>query len=197
MIPQEDITAVILAGGQGRRMGGADKGLVEFEGRPLIAHVIGAISDQVQGLLLSVNRNLQRYQQFGYPLVTDAIGNYQGPLAGILSAMQVAQTPYLLTLPCDGPRVPGDLVPRLAHTLEGADTQLAVVHDGERLQSAYALISMQLKQDLEGFLARGERKLGLWQANQHPAQADFSDTPASFININTDEQMRHLQSDAD
>lgn len=196
MIPAEDITAVILAGGRGRRMGGADKGLVDFNGHPLVAQVIEAISPQVRTLLISANRNLVRYQQFGYPVVADSLNDYQGPLAGILAALELVQTPYIVTLPCDGPALPGDLVKRLSVALERAKGEIAVAHDGERLQSAYALIPVKLKLDLQAYLTSGDRKLGLWLTSHQMIQVDFSDVSASFANINTEaDRQRLMQSD--
>jgi molybdenum cofactor guanylyltransferase len=196
VIPQDDITGVILAGGRGRRMGGADKGLVDFNGRPLVAQVIDAIFPQVRTLLISANRNLVRYQQFGYPVVADSIQDFQGPLAGILSALKMVQTPYIVTLPCDGPRLAGDLVERLATALQRENGEVAVAHDGERLQSAYALIPVNLRSNIEDYLASGERKLGLWLASHPMIEVDFSDNPSTFANINTEEDwQRLLQSD--
>ena len=176
---------MILAGGRGSRMGGADKGLMEFDGQPMVARVIEAISPQVRSLLISANRNLVRYQQFGYPVVADSLNEFQGPLAGILAALEVVQTPYIVTLPCDGPRPPPDLVQRLSTALRSEQGEIAVAHDGERLQSAYALLPVSLTADLQAYLARGDRKLGLWLERHQRVQVDFSDVSACFANVNT------------
>ena len=197
MIKREDITAVILAGGRGKRMGGADKGLVEFEGHPLIAHAIELVTPLVKTLLISANRNLMRYQQFGYPVVTDSLSKFQGPLAGILAAMETVRTPYILTLPCDGPRLPVDLVERLANALQREEARVAVAHDGQRRQSTYALIPVDLKQHLRNFLANGDRKLGLWLESHRLAQADYSDTPSVFANINSEMDKQRLLMERD
>lgn len=197
MIKREDITAVILAGGRGKRMGGVDKGLVEFEDRPLVAHAIELISPQVNTLFISANRNLVRYQQFGYPVVTDSSSDFQGPLAGILAAMEVVETPYTLTLPCDGPLLPADLVKRLTIALQREEAQIAVAHDGQRQQSTYALIPVELKEHLQTYLANGDRKLGLWLQSHRLAQADYSDTPSVFANINSEEDKERLLTERD
>lgn len=193
MIGRDDITAVILAGGQGRRMGGVDKGLVDFHGRPLIEHVIAAISGQVGGLMINANRNLVLYQGFGYPVFADSMGDFQGPLAGFLAAMEVAQTPYIVTVPCDGPLLANDLVARLTTALERESAELAVAHDGQRLQPVYGLIPTRLKTSLQRYLDGGDRKIDLWYALHRMARADFSDLPNSFVNVNTEEERKRLQ----
>ncbi|MEJ2454451.1 MAG: molybdenum cofactor guanylyltransferase MobA [Candidatus Thiodiazotropha sp.] len=190
---QEQITAVILAGGRGRRMGGVDKGLVEFNGRPLIEHVIEAIAPQVHDLMINANRNLVRYQTFGYPVIADSLNDYQGPLAGFLAAMEMARTPYIVTVPCDGPLLAADLVERLVQARERDSAEIAVAHDGQRMQPVYALIPVSLKQSLQHYLDGGDRKIDLWYAPHRVALADFSDLPATFVNINTEEERDRLQ----
>lgn len=192
VIPQEDVTAVILAGGRGRRMGGEDKGLLDFNGRPLVVRVIDAISPQVRSLIISANRNLERYQQFGYPVVADSLNDYQGPLAGILAALERVQTPYLISVPCDGPLLAADLVERLSAAMQREPGVIAVAHDGERMQSAYALIPVDLKSDLEQYLAAGDRKLGLWLERHQLVLVDCSDVAASFANLNTEADRQRL-----
>lgn len=197
MTPHPDITAVILAGGRGSRMGGLDKGLVDFKGRPLISHVIDAIAGQVEALLINANRNLERYGEFGYPVVSDSLGEYQGPLAGLLAAMRVARTRDIVTLPCDGPLIRDDLVERLLQARRRDRAEIAVAHDGQRLQPVYALIPVALRESLQVYLDGGDRKIDLWYTRHSMALADFSDMPMSFVNINTaEERERLLQSDA-
>ncbi len=188
-----DITAVILAGGKGRRMQGKDKGLIALNGKPLIQHVISAIAPQVGQLVINANRSLQQYAELGYPVVSDTLDDYQGPLAGFLAAMQSISTPDMVSVPCDGPLLPHDLVKRLVAGRERAAADIAVVHDGQRLQPAYALMPTHLKQDLEAFLESGGRKIGLWYAQHNVVQVDFSDTPEAFLNINTPGDRDKLQ----
>ena len=118
-IDREDITAVILAGGQGRRMGGQDKGLIEFDGKPLVAILVEQLSQQTVKIVINANRNHERYQQFGYPVITDALEDYQGPLAGFASAMAAVDSQFILTLPCDGPLLSDDYVARFIDELQG------------------------------------------------------------------------------
>ncbi len=196
MSTQDQITAVILAGGRGRRMGGIDKGLVEFHGRPLIEHVIEALAGQVRTLIINANRNLVRYQRFGFPVIADSLNDYQGPLAGFLAAMETAQTPYIVTVPCDGPLLADDLVERLVQAREREAAEIAVAHDGQRMQPVYALIPVDLKQSLQRYLDGGDRKIDLWYARHRVALADFSDLPSTFVNINTEEERDRLQGEA-
>lgn len=196
MIPQPtEITAIILAGGRGRRMGGKDKGLVELNGIPLIDHVLSAVSPQAGQLIINANRNIVEYQRYGFPVVSDTMEDYQGPLAGFASAMAVAKTEYIVTIPCDSPVLPPDLVQRLVHALQREDAKLAVAHDGERLQPVFALIQVKLLPSLLEFLRRGDRKIDLWYAQHKMAKADFSDIPETFLNINTPGDQQQLQQD--
>jgi len=192
-ISLDEVTAVILAGGRGRRMGGMDKGLVDLEKRPLIAHVLNAIVPQAGSVLINANRNAEKYREFGYRIVSDTLDDYQGPLAGFASAMAVASTPYIVTLPCDGPLVPTDYVQRMINALEMSENEIAVAHDGDRMQPVYALLPVGLMSDLEAFLAEGDRKIDLWYSRRHVALADFSDCPEAFRNINTPGERDQLQ----
>lgn len=184
-----DITAVVLAGGQARRMGGIDKGLVPFGGRPLAAWVAGALRPQVARVLVNANRNAEVYAPFADGVLADDLGGYQGPLAGMAAAMAAAPTPWIVTAPCDSPFVPPDLVDRLAAARDAAGAAIVVAHDGERLQPVFALIACRLRGTLDAFLARGERKIDLWYADQGYATADFADRPRMFLNFNTPDEL--------
>jgi len=188
MPTHDDITGVILAGGQARRMGGEDKGLVALGGRPMIEYALAALEPQVGDLLINANRNHERYAGYGFPVLADRQSGYCGPLAGMVSAMAAACTPYLATVPCDCPQLPGDLVERLAHALGRDDADIAVAHDGERMQPVFALIKTGLIDDLESWLDSGERKIDRWYARHRVALADFSDCPQTFENVNTPEE---------
>lgn len=182
------ITAVILAGGKARRMGGQDKGLVELAGRPLIEHVIARIEPQVSRILINANRNTGQYARYGYPVVSDTLSDFQGPLAGFLAAMQRVESDFILTIPCDGPSLPDDLVSRLYNARQAAQAEIAVAHDGNRMQPVYALITTQLQGSLAAFLAAGERKIDRWYGQHNTVSVDFSDAPETFLNINTLEE---------
>jgi molybdenum cofactor guanylyltransferase len=193
MSPKQGITAVILAGGRGSRMGGIDKGLVEFNGKPLIEHVIAAIVDQVDAVIINANRNREEYATYGYPVVADSMGDYQGPLAGFLAAMEAVSTSDILCVPCDGPLLADNLAQRLVNARERAHADIAVAHDGHRLQPVYALIPIYLKESLQAYLDDGDRKIDLWYARHRMALADFSDAPTTFVNVNTPEERDELQ----
>ncbi|WP_369681230.1 molybdenum cofactor guanylyltransferase MobA [Chromatium okenii] len=187
------ITGVILAGGRARRMDERDKGLMLLSNRPLVAWAIAALKPQVTTLLISANRNVARYAAYGFPVVTDEIADFAGPLAGILSAMTVAQTAWLLTMPCDTPHSPADLGQRLAQAVITEQATLAVATLGRQRQPLHALLPVALAADLREYLASGERKVGNWYARQRVAWVDFSDRPNAFINLNTSAELRTLE----
>ncbi len=188
-----DITGVILAGGKARRMGGEDKGLVEFAGRPLVEWVIDSLRPQVQTLVINANRNQDRYASYGYPVIADAMADFQGPLAGFSSALAAVRTPWIVTVPCDGPYPAPDLVQRLCNALAEQGAELAVASDGQRMQPVYALIPRALAPSLEAFLAAGERKIDRWYAQHRTALAEFADRPDCFANINSAEDVARLR----
>lgn len=186
------VTGVILAGGMARRMGGQDKGLVELAGRPLVEWAIAALRPQVAALIVSANRNHGRYREYGFPVVADRMADFQGPLAGFVSALAVAETPWIVTVPCDGPYPAPDLVARLCAALTRAQAQIAVAADASRLQPVYALIPRALAADLDAFLASGERKVERWYDRHRTVTVDFSDRPECFVNINTADEVERL-----
>ena len=191
-IQNSDITAVILAGGQGRRMGGQDKGLIEFDGRLIIEILIERLRDQHLDILINANRNQTTYQTYGYPVISDELKDFQGPLAGFASAMATVKTDFILTLPCDSPVLADNFSERFinAHNRNGA--AVCVAHDGERLQPVYALIDSGLLNDLKQFLESGDRKIDRWYAKYNYEIVDFSDDTAMFENINTPEDQQRL-----
>jgi len=186
----KNVTAVILAGGRATRMGGEDKGLLPLMGRPMIAHVIDAVAPQVGAVVISANRNLERYAQFGLEVMTDHSDAFDGPLAGVRQAMLAAATPLLVTAPCDAPFVPRDLVARLAAGKARKHAAAAVAHDGTRLQPLFALFDTALLPLLTTYLEQGERKVEIWLASIPAAVVDFSDEAQAFVNINTTEDIR-------
>lgn len=190
---RENITGVVLAGGMARRMGGQDKGLVPFRGRPLIAWVVEALAPQVKGLVINANRNRDTYMRYGCPVVADEIEGFQGPLAGFASAMAVVDTPWIVTLPCDGPFPAPDLVERLCAAIVRQRAEIAVATDGERMQPVYALLPVALAPSLRRFLARGERKIDRWYAEHDAVLVDFSDWPGAFANVNCAEDSERLE----
>ncbi|MDH3527263.1 MAG: molybdenum cofactor guanylyltransferase [Gammaproteobacteria bacterium] len=183
--PDHDITAVILAGGKARRMGGEDKGLIELHGRPLIDYIMAGLRPQAGYVIVNANRNLDRYREFGYPVVADMMGDFFGPLVGIASGMQAADTPLILAVPCDSPFVPAQLCDTLRHEMEKVDAEISVAHDGIRMQPVFALLRCELLPSLLAYLREGGRKIDTWYAQHRLALADFSAAPDVFLNMNT------------
>jgi molybdopterin-guanine dinucleotide biosynthesis protein A len=160
---RDDITGLILCGGRGRRMGGLDKGLQTYRGQPLVAQALQRLCDQVGSLLINANRNLDAYRALGLPVCSDTVPDHAGPLAGWLSGLDHCRTPYLVSVPCDTPHFPADLVERLAHGLVRAQADLAVAAistDGlPRLQAVFCLMKTGLRGSLAAALAGGERRV--------------------------------------
>jgi len=181
---RNDITAIILAGGKGRRMGGLDKGLIEYQGRSLVSHVIERLQPQVGSMLINANRNLETYQRYGFPVIEDSLPDYQGPLAGFAAGLQAASTDFVLVVPCDGPHLPHNLVSRMIKALQRESADISVAHDGERLQSVYALMNQGVLPSLQACIQSGHRRVDAWYASEKTALTDFSDTPESFFNVN-------------
>lgn len=188
------ITGVILAGGMARRMGGDDKGLKLFKGKPLIKHVITALKPQLDTIIINSNRNIEVYQQFGYQVITDSVADFCGPLAGMLSAMQFIDDNYILTAPCDAPMISAQYRQRMMETLLNEQADIAVASDGDRMQPVFSLIPTRLQEDLAQYLAQGDRKIDLWFEQYKLAVVDFSDQTDSFINLNTLDDINQYQS---
>ena len=184
-IARTDITGVVFAGGQGRRMGGVDKGLVELDGRALVAHVIERLAPQVGELVINANQNRDRYAAFGYPVVADVIPDFAGPLAGLHAAMAAATTPYVVTSPCDSPFLPADLVARLALALAATPLDLAVARTFDQPHPVFSLVCTDVRPHLEAFLRGGGRKIDAWYATLRVADVRFDDEADAFRNINT------------
>ncbi len=184
-ISRQQITAVILAGGLARRMSGQDKGLIEICGRPMIEHIIAALTPQLDSILINANRNLDQYRRYGYPVIEDVMGDFFGPLVGMASGMQATNTDYILTVPCDSPFIPPVLVERLFRELQAQQADISVAHDSRRMQPVFALLPRRLLPSLMTYLEDGGRKIDTWYAEHQLARVDFSDWPDAFINVNT------------
>lgn len=190
--PRAQITGLILAGGKGQRMFGQDKGLLLFQGKPLIAHSLAAVAPQVGTLLISANRSFAAYGNYGYPVICDEQEGFLGPLAGIAAALKTTRTPYLLTVPCDAPFLPENLAVKLWTILHHHQVELCMATDGERLQPLFALLHCSLLSKLTDYLAAGQRKVGSFYTQQRYALADFADQAAAFMNFNTPETFNQL-----
>ena len=190
---REPVAGLILAGGRARRMGGQDKGLTPLAGKPMIEHVLKRIRPQVDDVVISANRNAERYAGYGHRVIGDVLGDYSGPLAGMLSALLAVRQPWLAVVPCDSPLLPDDLVERLLRSAVAESAELAVAHDGTRLQPVFALLHRSLLSPLRDFLEGGGRKVDTWYAQHRMATTDLSDHPEAFSNINTPEDHAALE----
>ncbi len=185
---QQQVTALILAGGRGSRMGGQDKGLTPLLGKPMIEYILEQIAPQVDHVMINANRNLDKYQRYGHTVISDNLNDYQGPLAGFAAGLDNSPTELMITLPCDGPTLPHELVSKLLKAMQSENADIVVAHDGKRLQPVYALLKRSLLPSLNEFLANGDRKIDLWYPKHRMTTADFSEVTEAFNNVNTPQQ---------
>ena len=185
-----NITYLILAGGRGKRMHGVDKGLMQWQNRPMIEHVLEQLHAPAEKVIISANRNLQIYKQYANRVIEDSLNDFQGPLSGILSAMQACETDYLLCLPCDSPKPPAAMLEQLWENMQSQHKTSALCHDGERLQPLFALISCKHKKLLHDFIQQGHRKVHDFMQLIDPAICDFSTQKDCFNNFNQPDDMQ-------
>jgi molybdenum cofactor guanylyltransferase len=201
VIAQADITGVVLAGGRGSRMGGVDKGLQSFNGMPLALHTLMRLVPQVGHTMINANRNLAAYESFGVPVWPDVLADYAGPLAGFLTAIERCETPWLVTVPCDTPLFPSDLVSRLADAARQQDAEIAMAaareDDGQlRTQPVFCLLRVELLESLVRFTHGGGRKIDAWTSQHRTAVVAFDrpgDEPRAFFNANTLAELHQLE----
>jgi len=207
-IEPQDITGLILAGGRGSRMGGVDKGLQNFNGIPLALHTLMRLGPQVQSVMVNANRNLSAYESFGASVWPDASADFAGPLSGFMVGLERAETPFVLTVPCDTPRLPLDLAERLAAALvrDSADIAMAAAPETNahgvtelRTQPVFCLLKIELLESLVKFTQAGGRKIDAWTAQHHTVIVAFdtsSDDPHAFANVNTLQELQALEMQA-
>jgi molybdopterin-guanine dinucleotide biosynthesis protein A len=207
-ITPQDITGLILAGGRGSRMGGVDKGLQNFNGIPLALHTLMRLGPQVESVMVNANRNLSAYESFGAAVWPDASADFAGPLSGFLIGLERAETPYVLTVPCDTPRLPLDLAERLAQALvrEDADIAMAAALETDtqgntqtRTQPVFCLMKIELSESLVKFTHAGGRKIDAWTAQHKTVVVPFdapNDDPLAFANVNTLTELQALENAA-
>ena len=197
MIAPDQITGLILAGGRGSRMGGVDKGLQNHQGSTLAMHALLRLGPQVGELMINANRNLAAYEAMGAAVWPDALPDYAGPLAGFLAGLEHCETPFMVTVPCDSPLFPLDLVARLAQALEseGAEIAMAATREGGTLQvqPVFCLMKTELMESLIRFTQGGQRKIDRWTALHRCVEVPFDD-PLAFANANTPAELQQLQS---
>jgi len=196
---RHEITGLILAGGRGSRMGGVDKGLQPYRGMPLALHTLLRLGDQVGEVMVNANRNLSAYESFGVPVWPDpqGIGEFAGPLAGFLAGLERCETPWMLSVPCDTPAFPLDLVEKLAAAAEAQDAEIAMPRtvDAEgraQVQPVFCLMRTSLLESLVSFIHEGGRKIDRWTALHRCVEVDFDDD-AAFFNANTLDELRQAE----
>jgi len=184
------VTGLILAGGKGSRMGGVDKGLQAFRGKRLVDHVYERFAPQVGGIIINANQNHEEYKTFGVRVVSDAIGGYAGPLAGLHAGLSVSRRPFLASVPCDSPFLPADLIERLHKRIDESGAELAVAKTGDQPHPVFSLMRRTVLDHLADFLKGGGRKIDAWYATLNAVEVGFDDEPEAFSNINTREELR-------
>jgi molybdopterin-guanine dinucleotide biosynthesis protein A len=187
------VTGVVLAGGQGSRMGGVDKGLQAFRGKPMVAHVIERLAPQVDEIIVNANRNAEAYGAFGHRVLPDSLTGFAGPLAGFERGLAHARGELVATVPCDSPLLPADLVARLREGLERAGADLAVAKTGDRSHPVFCLMRRSVHASLREFLGSGQRKIDRWYAALRVAEVPFDDEAPAFMNINTRAELSDAQ----
>lgn len=198
------ITGLILAGGRGSRMGGIDKGLQNFRGLPLALQTLMRLQVQslpLQEVLINANRNLSAYESLGVAVWPDSIDGFAGPLAGFLTGLERCETPLLLTVPCDTPLFPLDLVERLVQAMDTQDADMAMAaapeEDGtSRPQPVFCLLKIELLESLVKFTQSGGRKIDAWTSQHRCAIVPFDlpgDSPQAFANANTLAELQQLE----
>jgi molybdopterin-guanine dinucleotide biosynthesis protein A len=197
MIDKDQVTGVVLAGGRGSRMGGADKGLQTFRGMPMALFTLLRLAPQVGEVMINANRNLAAYESFGVPVWPDGLADYAGPLAGFLTGLERCETEFMVTVPCDTPLFPQDLVARLAEALERENADIAMAaareEDGQvRAQPVFSLMRRELMESLVRFTQDGGRKIDAWTAQHRTALVPFDDG-AGFANANTLAELHRLE----
>lgn len=194
-IASSQITGLVLAGGRGSRMGGVDKGLQTFRDAPMVLHAILRLAPQVGALVINANQNIGAYEGFGYPVWPDQLGGFEGPLAGLQTGLSRCDTDYLVTVPCDSPFLPENLVANLAHALQETRSGIAVAvtEDGERrTHPVFALMKTSVLLSLTAYLQSGGRKIETWYRSLPFVEVPFQDADA-FRNINTVEELRRFE----
>ena len=191
------VTGLVLAGGLGRRMGGVDKGLQLLRGEPMVLHVLRRLAPQVDAMLVNANQNADTYASIATPfaarVVPDIVGGFAGPLAGLHAGLAAATTPLLVTVPCDSPFLPDDLVARLRAAIDSDGAQIAVAKTGTQAHPVFALVDVSVRDNLAAFLESGGRKIDAWYAALRLVEVAFDDEAEAFENINTRDELKAFE----
>ena len=187
------VTGVVLAGGLARRMNKQDKGLIAYHNKSMVSYAVKAMNEVADTVVINANRNLEQYAQFGCEVISDQTDTFDGPLAGILSAMMVAKTDIICVIPCDSPLIKAKHLQQLITTLLNEDTDIAVASDDDRMQPVFLALKTSLQSDLQAYLHSGERKIDVWLQQHEFSVVDFSHDKAIFMNINTLDELNALE----
>ena len=187
------ISSIILSGGRASRMSGVDKGLVQLQQKPLIAHVIARLNPQVDEIFINANREIVQYQAFALPVLQDEIAEFIGPLAGFSLGLQHAKHEYVLTVPCDSPLLPLDLAQRLYSSMAASLMDIAVASSAGNTHPVFCLMKKSVLPSLLSYIEGGERKVSTWQKSQQYVEVDFSDCADAFVNLNAFEDLAALE----
>ena len=187
------VSCVVLAGGRAMRMGGMDKGLISLQNKPLIQHVISRLQLQVDEILINANREIAQYESFSYKVLQDENQDFAGPLAGVLLGLKHSKHELVLSVPCDSPLLPADLVARLYNGICESLVDIAVASSDGNAHPVFCLMKKSVLPSLMDFLDAGERKVSAWQKNQKYVEVDFSDCSEAFVNLNTPQDLADLE----
>lgn len=179
----------------GRRMNGADKGLVRLKNDQMITPIIDTLKPNVEEIIINANRNVEEYETFGERVVSDSLQGYQGPLAGFEAGMAAASTQWLFTCPCDSPLQSPHLLPHMLKAVTTENADIGVAHDGQRTHPVFSLLKTDLLASLQQYLQSGERKIDRWFDQHKLHTVDCSQYASSFININTEEELAQAEQD--
>lgn len=188
-----NVTGVVLAGGLARRMNKQDKGLIAYHNKSMVSYAVKAMLGVTDKVVINANRNLEAYAQFGCEVITDQTDTFDGPLAGILSAMMVAETDIICVIPCDSPLIKATHLQKLITTLLDEGVDIAVASDGDRMQPVFLALNTSLQADLQAYLQSGERKIDAWLQQHSLSVVDFSQNKNIFMNINTVDELNALE----
>lgn len=187
------VTGVVLAGGLARRMNKQDKGLIDYHNRPMVSYAVDAMSQVASVVFINANRNLSEYRAFGYEVISDQTDTFDGPLAGMLTAMAHAETNILCVMPCDSPLIKAEHLNKLLTALVDNNADIAVAFDGERIHPVFLALKKSLQDSLNSYLLAGNRKIDLWLKQHDLFKVDFSDNADVFLNINTLSELETLE----
>lgn len=191
---RSQVTGVILAGGRGKRYDGQDKGLIRYRGDTMMNRILSTLDQHLDKILINANRNHELYQQYGCEVISDLDKDFNGPLAGIYSSLLHIKTDYAFVVPCDMPELSAEVLRRMYFELQQNSATLSVARIENKMQPVVLLMKVNLRNRLQKFLETGERKAGLWVAEQKPVFVDFDEHAEWFVNVNTLDDMKKLVS---